>query len=65
MLSQSMIRKIVGAGIGAAAALLMLWIGFWKTLLICVLACIGWWLAGSRKIPEPVESLLEKVFHLR
>ena len=58
------INRIVGALLGIAAALLILFIGFWKTLLIIILAYFGWWVTGSRKLPQPVIELLKKVLHL-
>lgn len=34
--------------VGIGVALLLLWIGVWKTLLICVLAAIGIFVGGVR-----------------
>ena len=51
-MSESLIKRLVGAGVGVLCALMILFIGFWRTILIALLAGLGWWVAGSRKIPE-------------
>lgn len=51
-MSESLIKRLVGAGIGVVCALMILFVGFWRTLLIALLAALGWWAAGSRKIPD-------------
>lgn len=58
-------KRLVGALVGIACALLILFIGFWKTLLIVVLAFVGWWLTGSRQIPQEVVDFFARIFHLR
>ncbi len=64
-MSESMVKRLVGALLGVACALLILFVGFWRTLLIAILAGLGWWLAGSRKIPQEVLDLISRITHLR
>ncbi|MBQ3222284.1 MAG: DUF2273 domain-containing protein [Clostridia bacterium] len=63
-MSNPMIKRLVGAAIGVAIAVMMLFLGFWKTLLIVALAAAGWWLAGSRKVPQVVLEYISRIFHL-
>ncbi len=63
-MSKTLIKRIVGAGVGVVAALLIIFIGFWRTLLIALLAAFGWWLTGSRQIPQPLIDLATRIFHL-
>lgn len=63
-MSESLIKRLVGALAGVGCAVLILFIGFWRTLLIAALASLGWWLAGSRKIPQTVLDLFARIFHL-
>ena len=51
-MSPEMVKKFVGAGLGIVIGLMWILIGFWKTLLLAGLAGLGWWLCGSREIPE-------------
>ena len=44
-------RRIAGALVGVAAAVLMLLIGFWKALLVIVLGALGWWIGGGCYLP--------------
>lgn len=60
----TLIKRIVGAALGIAAAIMILFIGFWKTLLIAALAFLGWWLTGSRQIPQNILDFVARVFHL-
>jgi len=46
---------------GLIAAVLILTIGFWKTLLIVALAALGWWLAGARQLPQGFFDLLARI----
>ncbi len=51
-MSPEMVKKFVGAGLGIVIGLMWILIGFWKTLLLAGLAGLGWWLCGSREVPE-------------
>lgn len=50
MTRQTVIRAI-GAALGLLAGILILTIGFWKTLLLAALAALGWFLSGARRLP--------------
>lgn len=63
-MSESLVKRLVGALVGVVCALMIIFIGFWKTLLIVLLATFGWWLAGSRKIPQVVVDFFVRIFHL-
>ena len=56
----SYIKQIIGAAIGVAAALLILFLGFWKGVLVVALGLAGWWLAGERKMPQWAARMTEK-----
>lgn len=60
-MSKELIRQIVGAGIGIAIGLMILFIGFFRTLLLVLLAAIGWWVCGSRQIPPRLIEWLSKL----
>ncbi len=51
-MSSEMVKKFVGAGLGLVIGLMWIFIGFWRTILLVGLAGLGWWLCGSREIPE-------------
>ena len=63
-MSKTLITRIVGAALGVVAALLIIFIGFWRTLLIALLAAFGWWLTGPRQIPQPIVDLFTRIFRL-
>lgn len=62
-MSPKMTKQIVGAAVGVVIGLLMLLIGFFKTLLLVALGLIGWWLCGSRTIPQPVRDFADRVIN--
>ena len=62
-MSPEMTRQIIGAAAGVVIGLLMLLIGFFKTLLLVALGLIGWWLCGSRTIPQPVKEFFDRVIN--
>ena len=55
-MSPKMTKQIIGAAVGVVIGLMMLLIGFFKTLLLVALGLLGWWLCGSRVIPQPVKE---------
>ena len=62
MMTRQHIIRIVGGALGVLAGILILTIGFWRTLLLAVLAALGWFLTGSRKCPKPVSQALDRLF---
>ena len=62
-MSPKMIKQIIGAAAGVVIGLLMLLIGFFKTLLLVVLGLVGWWLCGSRTSPQPVKEFIDRVIN--
>lgn len=62
-MTEPMIKRLVGAILGIACALLILFVGFWRTLLVAVLAGVGWWLAGSRHIPQGLIDFFIRLTH--
>ena len=58
------IVQIVGAALGVGAGLLFLFLGFFQTLLLIVLALAGWWLAGKREVPDSVINWISRI-HFR
>ncbi len=55
------VKRIIGAVLGVAAALLMLFMGFWKGLLVIILGLLGFWITGDRKIPQWIPAIIEKI----
>ena len=62
-MSPKMMKQIIGAAVGVVIGLMMLFIGFFKTLLLVVLGLAGWWLCGSRTIPQPVKDFADRVIN--
>ncbi|MDO4739861.1 MAG: DUF2273 domain-containing protein [Eubacteriales bacterium] len=63
-MSDPMLKRLIGAVVGVVCALMIIFFGFWKTLLIALLAAVGWWAAGSRKIPQAVLDFAARIFRL-
>lgn len=63
-MSDPLFKRLAGALVGVVCAVMILFIGFWRTLLIAALAALGWWLAGSRKIPQALVDLAARIFRL-
>ena len=55
-----LVKQIIGAAAGVAIGLMMLFFGFFKTLLLAALGALGWWLCGSRNLPPPLKDLAER-----
>lgn len=62
-MSPKMMRQIIGAAVGVVIGLMIIFIGFFKTLLLVVLGLAGWWLCGSRTIPQPVKDFADQVIN--
>ena len=60
-MSPKMLKQIIGAAAGVLIGLMILLIGFGKTLLLCALAAIGWWVCGGCVVAEPVRELAENI----
>jgi len=60
-MSPKLLRQIIGASVGLLIGLMILLIGFGRTLLLCLLALLGWWVCGGCVISEPVRELMERM----
>jgi len=60
-MSPKMLKQIIGASVGLLIGLLILLIGFGRTLLLCLLALLGWWICGGCVISEPVRELAARI----
>lgn len=60
-MSKEWILRLIGVGVGLLAGILLLTIGFWKTLLLFVLGGIGWFMGGNRKLPPRFYQVLERI----
>ena len=56
-----LMKQIIGAAVGVVIGLMMLFIGFFRTLLLVALGALGWWLCGSRPIPQPVSDFIQRI----
>lgn len=57
------IRQIIGALVGIGIGIMILYIGFFRTLLLVALGALGWWLCGSREMPSWFIGWLNKRNH--
>jgi uncharacterized membrane protein len=55
------VKGLIGGICGLVAGILILTIGFWKTLLLAALSALGWWFAGARQLPQSFYDLLARV----
>ncbi len=60
-MNKETVKGLVGSVLGLAIAILILTIGFWKTLLLVALAGLGWWLSGARQLPQGFYDLLARI----
>ena len=60
-MSPKMVKQFIGAGLGLLIGLMCLWVGFFKTLLLVGLAGLGWWLCGSREVPEWLQNACKAI----
>ena len=60
-MSPKLLKQIIGASVGLLIGLMILLIGFGRTLLLCLLALLGWWVCGGCVISEPVRELMERM----
>ena len=50
------------AALGAVLALMLLYMGFWRTLFVVVLAAAGYFIGASEDKAESLKALINKVF---
>ena len=50
------------AALGAVLALMLLYMGFWRTLFVIVLAAVGYFIGASEDKAESLKALINKVF---
>lgn len=56
------ILRLMGAAAGLLVGILFLTIGFWKTLLLVALGCIGWLIMGSSQLlPSVIVGIFKKL----
>lgn len=60
-MTKQLVQRLVGAGVGILIGILWLTIGFWKTLLLTVLAALGWLLSGMKGLPPQVYDFIARI----
>jgi len=50
------------AALGAVLALMLLYMGFWRTLFVIVLAAVGYFIGASEDKAESLKALINRVF---
>lgn len=50
------------AALGAVLALMLLYMGFWRTLFVIALAAVGYFIGASEDKAESLKALINKVF---
>lgn len=58
---QKLVKQIIGAAAGVVIGLMILFIGFFRTLLLVALGALGWWLCGSRTVPQGLKDLAARI----
>ena len=53
---------IICAALGAVLALMLLFIGFWRTLFVAVLASVGYFIGGTTNKGETLRNLINRCF---
>lgn len=53
---------IICAVLGALVALMLLYLGFWRTLFVALLAAIGYFLGAESNKAEAVKKLVNRLF---
>lgn len=53
---------LLGLVVGVVLAVLLIVVGFWKTLLVAVLACIGALLGGVRDKSQWLKDIINRLF---
>jgi uncharacterized membrane protein len=60
-MNKETVKSIIGIVCGLISGILILTIGFWKTLLLVALATLGWWLSGARQLPQGLYDFLARI----
>ncbi len=60
-MTKQMIERLIGTGLGIVVGILMLSIGFWKTLLLVVLAVIGWVLSSETGVRAWISEIVSRL----
>ena len=55
-------NKLIGAGCGVILGVLLLTVGFWKTLLLAGLGCVGAYLFGVTDKQQSLKEFINRVF---
>ncbi len=58
---KSLIKQLIGLGVGLVIGVMILLLGFFRTLLLVALGGLGWWLCGSREIPRPLIDFIDRI----
>ena len=58
----SLRNKLIGAGCGIVLGVLLLTVGFWKTLLLGGLGCLGAYLFGVSDKQQSLKEFINRVF---
>lgn len=53
---------VICAALGALVALMLLYIGFWRTLFVTLLAAIGYFVGAEPNKAEAVKKLVNRLF---
>ena len=53
---------VICAGLGALLALMLLYMGFWRTLFVLILAGAGYFIGASKDKAESLKNGINKVF---
>lgn len=60
-MTKEVVWRIVGALLGVLVGILLMTIGFWRTLLIVALAALGWYLAGSKGLAQKLFQAIDRI----
>ncbi len=58
-------KVLIGAGIGAVVACLIMWLGFWRVFFVCLMAGIGAFLFGATDKKGLVRKVINRLFPQR
>ncbi len=53
---------VICALLGAAVALMLLYMGFWRTLFVALLAAVGYFLGATENKAGLIKSLINRLF---
>lgn len=58
---KEMVRGIVGAALGIAVGIMLIYLGFFKTLLLVALAALGFLLSQKRDWPSAIADWITRL----